>query len=301
MQKGIVSGPSVRPQPQNTGHIVRPHDPRIRSLQLLRDEHERSKSGRFLAEGVRFVATAVHFGASIETVILAPDLAKLPLAHQLAHKLHQGGAALYIVSTAVFHSLSVAAEPQGIAIVIRQNFLTLSAVDPRKGLCWIALEGVKNPGNLGTTLRSAEAVGAAGLILIDAAADPYHPVCVRASMGSLFSLSIVRTTARQFKTWKKETGITLVGTSPAGDYDYRDAPFNKPAILLMGSERKGMTAGAQSLCDYTVKIPMSGATDSLNLGVAASILLYEVLRRDSAEGGGSDGGNVPDRSVREAG
>lgn len=270
----------MRPYTQNTEHIVRPHDPRIRSLQRLREDRDRAKSGLYLAEGVRFISRALEFGARFETIILAPDLAELPLAHRLARQINESGTKLYTVSADVFYSLTVASEPQGIAAVIRQNILPLSAVDTQKGLCWIALEGVKNPGNLGTTLRSSEAVGAAGLILIDAVTDPYHPTCVRSSMGSLFSQSIVRTTTRQLADWKKKNGVTLVGTSPAGDYDYREAPLTRPSILLMGSERSGMTSGAQSLCDYTVRIPMAGVTDSLNLGVAASILLYEVMRRN---------------------
>jgi TrmH family RNA methyltransferase len=271
----------VRPSDGSTAHIVRPLDPRIRAIQALRRPEERLRTGLFVAEGVRFLARAVQHRAAVETVILSPPLAESRLAHELAERLHEQGAALYTVTPEVFRALSLAEEPQGIAAVIRQPWTPLDRADPAAGLCWLALEGVKNPGNLGTALRSSEAVGASGLILIGAETDPFHPACVRASMGSLFHQRIVRAGVKQMLEWKRRHGVQIVGTSPAASCDYREADFTRPTVILMGSERKGLTGAAQSLCDVTVRIPMRGETDSLNLGVATSILLYEAYRQRS--------------------
>ena len=258
---------------------MRPLDPRIDAIRSLRDAVKRSRSGSFLAEGVRFLSLAEAKGVDVETVIIAPDIVTLPLAHEIAQRLRARGATLYTVTAEVFHAITLQDEPQGVAAVMRQEWHSLDDILPGDGLCWLALEGTKNPGNLGTALRSAEAVGTAGLILIGPATDPYHPACVRASMGSLFSQKLVRATASQVAKWAHAHGVTIVGTSPEAAQDYREADFGRPTLLLMGSERKGLMPDTQRLCDVTVRIPMTGATDSLNLGVATSILLYEVFRR----------------------
>jgi len=141
---------------------------------------------------------------------------------------------------------------------------------------------VQSAGNLGTLIRSCAAVGAAGLMLIDSSADPYDPGTVRATMGALFSQRIVRATAAEFRAWKQRHGCTLVGTSPAGAEDYHEMDYPERVVLFLGSEKKGLSPDEQAMCDRMVRIPMVGDTDSLNLGVAGSVLLYELFnqRRD---------------------
>jgi TrmH family RNA methyltransferase len=141
------------------------------------------------------------------------------------------------------------------------------------------LETVRSPGNLGTILRTSEAVGASGLILIGDSVDPYDPATVRSTMGSLFSQRFVRTNRREFSQWRYRRHYTLVGTAPTAAMDYQAVDYHGPTVLLLGDERKGLSTELQALCDTVVRIPMVGETDSLNLSVAASLMLYEVFNQ----------------------
>ena len=141
------------------------------------------------------------------------------------------------------------------------------------------LDTVRSPGNLGAMLRTSEAVGGAGLMLLGDAVDPYDPATVRASMGSLFSQRIIRTTPMEVARWARRPHCLLVGGSPAATTDYQAIDYRAPTVLLLGGERKGLSAAVQALCDVVVRIPMVGQTDSLNLAIAASLLLYEVFNQ----------------------
>jgi TrmH family RNA methyltransferase len=168
---------------------------------------------------------------------------------------------------------------------VRQRWTPLERIVPADDSCWIMLDTVRSPGNLGTILRTSEAVGGAGLILLGDAVDPYDPAAVRASMGSLLSQRFVRTTVADVLRWKDRQQCVLVGTAPSAATDYQAVDYRAPAVLLLGGERKGLSSELQALCDVVVRIPMLGHTDSLNLSVAASLLLYEVFtqrRRDAS-------------------
>jgi TrmH family RNA methyltransferase len=143
----------------------------------------------------------------------------------------------------------------------------------------VALDAIQYPGNLGTILRTCDATGAAGVILLGATSDPYDPESVRASVGAIFSLQLARASPAEFAAWKRERGISVAGTSPAAALDYRAAAYAPPVVLLMGCERSGLPPALQALCDVLVRIPMVGRSDSLNLAVATSLMLYEVFRQ----------------------
>jgi len=147
----------------------------------------------------------------------------------------------------------------------------------------VALDGVQYPGNLGTVLRTAEAVGAEGIVLLDRTADPYDPLAVRASLGALFALPLARADFADLVDWARQHGARLVGTSPRAAIDYRAARYARPLVLVLGGERSGLAPARLDACDEVVRIPMSGRGDSLNLAVAAGLLLYEAYRA-----GGSD-------------
>ncbi len=145
--------------------------------------------------------------------------------------------------------------------------------------CWVAVDAIQNPGNLGTILRTSEAVGGAGVILIGPTTDPYDPSAVRASLGTIFSQRLVRATFPQFVAWRQRWQYLVIGTSPSAATSYKALRYQPPLILLMGSERQGLTPEMQALCDQVVQIPMTGRCDSLNLGVATSIILYEIFHQ----------------------
>jgi len=147
----------------------------------------------------------------------------------------------------------------------------------------VALDTVQSPGNLGTILRTCDAVSAAGVILVGDAVDPFDQATVRATMGALFTQRFVRASLAEFSAWKASQNCLLVGTSPAAQTDYQAARYPAPVVLWMGGERKGLPAEFQQLCDVMVRIPMVGRSDSLNLAVATSVLLYEVFNQRRAE------------------
>jgi TrmH family RNA methyltransferase len=183
------------------------------------------------------------------------------------------------VTAEVFRSLSAKEGPQGIGGVIRQRWLPLADADPEEGLCWVALDAVQDPGNLGTVLRTSDAVGAAGVILLGQTTDPHDPGALRASMGAVFTQRLVRAGFDQLLSWKDAHGCSLVGTSDAADAEYREVSYGPRLILLMGSERQGLSREQQAQCDLVVRIPMAGKSDSLNLAVASGVMLYEIFHQ----------------------
>lgn len=253
------------------------HVKRIRSLH---SRAERDRTGLFYLEGVRFVAQAVEHRAHIETLVYSPPLLLHPFGRRLVREL-QGGQGVPALELApeVLHSLALNDDPQGIAAVVRQKWEPLERVQPRRDLCWLALDTVQSPGNLGTILRTCDAVGAAGVIFVGDNVDPYDPATVRATMGALFTQRFVRTSLAQFAAWKAKQGCRVVGTSPSAATDYQAARYPAPVVLWMGGERKGLGGEAQALCDTLVRIPMVGRSDSLNLAVATGVLLYEVFNQ----------------------
>lgn len=248
---------------------------------LIHDRKERDRTGLFFMEGLRFVSQAWDRGAEIEALVVAPELLTHLFGRHLVRQMRRAGVPYLELTAELFRGLARAAEPQGIAAVARQQWHPLPAIRPTEGLCWIALETVQSAGNLGTILRTAEAVGAAGAILVGDAVDPYHPATVRSTMGALFSQRLVRTTAAEFAAWKRQHPFLLVGTSPTAAADYRAVAYTSPVVLSMGWERQGLSREQKSLCDVVVRLPMAGRGDSLNLAVATGVMLYEILNQRS--------------------
>jgi TrmH family RNA methyltransferase len=267
-------------QSSASSHIIYSrHHPHLRKLRLLHERQERDRTGLFLIDGVRPVVQALQLEVKLDTVIVAPKMLTGAAAERVVRQLSRAGVPMLSVTPEIYHSFSQAAEPQGIGAVVRQRWEPLHQLKPSRGLCWIAVEAVQSPGNLGTIIRTSEAVGGAGLILIGDNADPYDPATVRASMGALFNQRFVRTTLQEFAKWKRRRQCTLVGTSPAAATDYHAVAYPRPTLLLMGGEKQGLSDSMQALCDIRVKIPMVGRSDSLNVAVATSIMLYELFNQ----------------------
>jgi RNA methyltransferase, TrmH family len=257
----------------------------IRQIRNLHLREERERSGLYFIEGVRFVAHAVQHNVRLETLVVAPELMTNVFAQRTVRQQRRAGVPVLEVPKEVFHSLSLSDEPQGIAAVVRQRWTPLENVTPSGELCWVALDAVMSPGNLGTVLRTCDAVGAAGVVLLGDSTDPYDPATVRASMGALFSQRFARATVEEFGVWKRRHGCFVVGTSPYAEQEYRALAYRRPTVLFMGCERSGLSAACQAQCDVMVRIPMVGTMDSLNLGIATSVLLYELFhQRQDARG-----------------
>jgi TrmH family RNA methyltransferase len=253
--------------------------PQIKRIRRLHERAERNRTGLFYVEGMRFVARAFRYHVPIEALVVCQSQLTHAFARHLARRQRLIGTPVLNVTPEVMATLALADEPQGIGAVVRQRWSSLESIDPWEADSWLMLETVRSPGNLGTILRTSEAVGASGLILVGDSVDPYDPATVRAGMGSLFSQSLVRTCLREFSQWRFRRRYTLVGTAPTGAMDYQAVDYHGPTVLLLGDERKGLSTELQAICDVMVRIPMAGETDSLNLSVAASLILYEVFNQ----------------------
>lgn len=254
-------------------------DPQIRRIQRLHAREERDRTGLFYVEGMRFVAQAVQHQARIEHLVVCRELLTHPYAQRLVQQQKQRGIPLLEVSRQIMERLSQVEDSQGLGAVVRQRWQRLASVKPRGELCWVMVETIRSPGNLGTILRASDAIGGAGLVLLGESTDPYDPGTVRATMGALFSQYFVRTSVEELTRWPRRSQYLLVGTSPGAAHDYQEIQYRQPTILLMGEERKGLPARLQALCDVMVCIPMVGESDSLNVAMATSVMLYEVFNQ----------------------
>ena len=260
----------------------------LESIVRLQSRKERERTGCFFADGTRFVSEALATGAAVETVVVSPTLIRGAYAQRLVRTCRDRRIPVLEVSAFAFDRISLATEMQGLGAVVRQNWCPLSVTPSSLGLCWLALETVQSPGNLGTVIRTCDAVGAAGVIFLGPSIDPFDPACVRATMGSIFSVKLIRSSHGAFASWKRRSNLQVVGTSAAADIDYRQARYPGPTVLMLGCERKGLSVQQLDLCDMVVSIPMVGRADSLNLGVAAGVMLYEVFGQRSAKRPGTD-------------
>jgi RNA methyltransferase, TrmH family len=255
------------------------HNPRIKQIRALRTRKERERTGQFFVEGIQVVAEAVRQRAAVETLVVAPDLLTSRFGCAVVEQARGAGVAYLEVTPAVLDSLTAKEASQGIAAVVRQRWERLDHIRFDDARCWVALEGVQYPGNLGTILRTSDAVGGAGAILLGPTADPFDPTAVRASTGAIFGQRLVRASLDEFAAWKRCWGVRVIGTSPAAPADYRAARYAPPVVLALGSEGDGLSADLRALCDLTVRIPMVGRGDSLNLAIAAGLVLYELYRQ----------------------
>ncbi len=255
-------------------------NPKIKDLRGLRHRKERSQAGLAFIEGIRIVADALRHPGTVESLVVAPELLTSSFAQELVREQQAVGMACLEVTAEVFQGISLKDGPQGIGAIIRQRWEPLERVRlVDDDFCWVALDAVQDPGNLGTILRTCDAVGCTGVILLGHSTDPYDPTALRGSMGAIFSLRLVRASYEAFISWKQQDDYFVVGTSDAANDDYTQAAYHFPLVLLMGSERQGLSPTLRDACDLLVKIPMVGHSDSLNLAVATSVTLYEMFNK----------------------
>ena len=256
-------------------------NPKIKQARALRQRKERDTSGLFLVEGIAHVAAALEAGATVEYICYSPDLLTSPFAKDLVAQAATRNIPCYPTSAEVFESLAEKDNPAGLIAVARKPTSTRSVQSLREASnlqAWfIALVSPQNPGNIGAILRTIDAVGASGLLLLDGGADPYHPNAVRASLGALFHLPVVSANFDEFSVWATQNSYNLVGASAKASVDYRAADYKRPLILLLGSEQKGLSPEQAAVCSQMIRLPMQGKVSSLNLAVAAGVMLYEVL------------------------
>jgi len=178
------------------------------------------------------------------------------------------------VTRDILEKISRRDNPQTVIGVFAQAFTPLEALVPQSAECWVALQAVRDPGNLGTIVRTADAAGCGGVILVGECCDPYSVEAVRATMGSIFAVKIAKASVDSFLAWRNAWPGSVVGTLLGASTDYRKADYRRPAMILMGNEQAGLPPELTAACDVTVMIPMRGRADSLNLSVATGIMIY---------------------------
>ncbi|GAB4500610.1 MAG: RNA methyltransferase [Anaerolineales bacterium] len=255
--------------------ISSPSNPLIKQARALRQRKAREESGLFLVEGILHVGEALEAGWEFESLLYAPELLTSDFARALQRRVEKSGVRCAALSAAAFESFAEKENPQGLAALLRQRSLPLED-SALAGLRFgVALVSPQDPGNVGTIFRTLDAVGGQALFLLEGGVDVYHPSLVRASMGTLFWKPFFRLSFEEFSAWARRRGAELIGSSAHASRDYRSLEAaSLPRILLLGSEQKGLSAQQIAACAETVALPMRGRATSLNLGVAASVLMY---------------------------
>jgi RNA methyltransferase, TrmH family len=260
------------------------NNPKIKQVhQLLNQRKQRDLSGLFVVEGIRHVGEACAAKAHLEYICYAPEMLTSDFALQLVQQQSDLGIQCVAVEKSSFAGMASKDNPQGILAVVHKPGIQLDSLSAGNFNRGVALVAPQDPGNIGSILRTIDAVGAGGLLLLDDPAnnqfcvDPFHPSSVRASMGAIFWYPIVSTTFPSFVQWASAQGYHIYGTSAHATEDYRNSnQYKSPLILLMGSEREGLTATQSEVCDLMVRIPMHGRVTSLNLAIATGVMLYAI-------------------------
>lgn len=267
--------------------ITSPSNPRIKQIRALAQRKQRESTGLCVAEGIFHVGEALGSG-EVVYLVYAPDLLISPFGRQLVAGAEAAGTAVFPVTPGVMAAVADKENPQGLIAVVRQRRAVLEALSPASHPWLVAMVAPQDPGNVGTVLRTIDAVGAGGLILLDGGVDPYHPAAIRAAMGTIFRLSVVQCSWGDFTQWARPSGYHIYGTSAHGRTDYRAVGrYVTPLVLLLGSEREGLSAEQASSCDVLLRLPMHGRAGSLNLAVAAGVFLYAIHDSLTAESSGS--------------
>ncbi|MDR3511083.1 MAG: RNA methyltransferase [Caulobacteraceae bacterium] len=249
-------------------------NPTVKAVRALHLRKEREESGLFLAEGLKLIGEALEIGHTPRILMFGPEARTLPFLVRVAGATEAAGGEVIEVTRDILEKVSRRENPQMVIAVFAQRFGELAALDPRSADCWVALQAVRDPGNLGTIVRTADAAGCGGVILVGDCCDPYSVEAVRATMGSIFAVPLFKATVAEFIAWRASWPGSVVGTLLTASVDHRAADYRRPTLILMGNEQAGLPPELAATCDVNVKIPMRGRADSLNLAVATGIMIY---------------------------
>lgn len=252
-------------------------NPLVKFLRSLRDKKHRKREGRFLAEGLRLLTDARECGILPEMLVMATGRDPHPLLDAMEAAVVQAGGEIVEMDVDILAKVTGKDNPQAVAGVFAEFDTQLERLDRHSAPIWLVAQALRDPGNLGTMLRTGDAVGAGGMILIDDCADPFSVEAVRASMGAIFTQRIAIAPWDQFYAWLRGGDGQLVAASLRDPTDYRQAAYTAPCFLMVGNESQGLPAVYEDACDLRVTIPMLGRADSLNAAVAGAVLAYEAL------------------------
>jgi len=248
----------------------------VKLLRSLRDKKARRAEGLFLAEGLRILTEARDSGRLPEIVAFSPEGAKHPLAAEIIAATEAAGGDAVETTPDILSKMSGKDNPQMLLGAYRQPDTSLERIDRTKAPLWIVAQALRDPGNIGTILRTGDAVGAGGLILVDDSADPFSVEAVRASMGAIFTQAVATARWPEFIGWLRSGEGQLVGTSLKATENYLETEYRCPCFLLIGNEQQGLPSDYEAECDLLVKIPMAGRADSLNAAMATAVMAFAI-------------------------
>ncbi len=252
-------------------------NPTVKAIRALREKKHRKAAGKFLAEGLRLLTDARESGHVPELLVLSTERDPHPLLTGLEAAVEAAGGDVLETTPDILSKITGKDNPQGVAGVFAEFDTSLAALDRTRADIWLVAQALRDPGNLGTMLRTGDAIGAGGVILIDDCADPFGVEAVRASMGAVFTQGIARAEWSEFLLWLRAGAGQLVAASLREAVPYRGAPYAAPCFVMVGNESRGLPENYEEACDLRVTMPMKGRADSLNAAVAAAVLGYEVL------------------------
>ncbi|TPK89925.1 RNA methyltransferase [Mesorhizobium sp. B2-4-17] len=254
-------------------------NPLVKDIKALALKKFRDQQNAFMAEGLRLVIDALDLGWQIRTLVFAKAGRGNPAVEKVAARTVAAGGTVLEVSEKVLVAITRRDNPQMVVGVFSQKFQTLKDIRAGNGDVWVALDRVRDPGNLGTVIRTVDAVGAKGVILVGDTTDPFSVETVRATMGSIFAVPVAKATTEAFLAWRGGFSGLVAGTHLKGAVDYRSVDFSRgPVLLMMGNEQQGLPESLAASCDRLLRIPQAGRADSLNLAVATGIMLFEIRR-----------------------
>lgn len=279
MASAKIDGPKLNDEVQHVSRrtITGFSNPTVKYLRSLREKKHRRREERFLAEGLRLLTDARECGRLPEMLVMATGRESHPLLSALETDVLAAGGEVVEMDEDILAKVTGKENPQSVAGVFAEFDTSLAALDRSSAKIWLVAQSLRDPGNLGTMLRTGDAVGAGGLILIDDCADPFSVEAVRASMGAIFTQTVGQARWPEFIEWLRQGDGQLVAASLRNAQDYRQAPYAGPCFILVGNESRGLPEEYEDACDLRVTIPMLGRADSLNAAVAGAVLAYEAL------------------------
>jgi TrmH family RNA methyltransferase len=249
-------------------------NPTVKAVRALHLRKERDESGLFVAEGLKNVIEGIDTGHAPQILLYGQEAGDHPMMRKAIEATLAAHGEVIEVTQDILAKVSRRDNPQAVVGVFPQAFKALTEIVPSAAPCWVALHRVRDPGNLGTIVRTADAAGCGGVILVGECCDPYSVEAVRATMGSIFAVPLTKAGEAEFAAWRNAWPGSVVGTLLTATVEHSKADYAKPAMILMGNEQQGLTPELAALCDVNVKIPMRGRADSLNLSVATGVMIY---------------------------
>lgn len=279
-----ADSPRGRSPPADYDHVKSPANETIKLLRSLDRKKTRAESGLFLAEGARLAEAALTNGWSPAYAVAGQSALDRPRTADLLRRLQAAGARVLTTTDRILETVSRKDNPQTVITAFRQRLTPLEALPGTGPRRWLALYEVRDPGNLGSILRTADAAGIDGVILVGNCCDPFSTESVRATMGSLFAVRLAEASTDTFLLWRTQQQAELVAASMRAEEPHHQPIFGSRTVILMGNEQSGLPPAIEAACDRLVRIPMQGDADSLNLAAATAIMVYEVWRSHAYAG-----------------